>query len=102
MSDGLDETTRIDFGPHQLRGQERRLVREFIHRRFLVNEPAETLRDTTPLQTSAIIDSLGMLELGEFLFDHFGARPSSADHLDTVDDIMRWLAWRSPAAAKEP
>jgi len=66
-------------------------VREFVARHYLPDEPAESITDTTPLVTSGIIDSIGMLGLVDFIeirYDiEFMPREIDVYNLDTVKRI---------------
>jgi len=71
----------------------RTLVREFLLSRVLQGEDPGALADATPLVTSGILDSISTMKLASFLEEHFkielSAHELSADHLNTVADIVR-------------
>jgi len=66
-------------------------VREFVARHYLPDEPAESIEDSTPLVTSGIIDSIGMLGLVDFIESlysiEFMPREIDVHALDTVERI---------------
>jgi acyl carrier protein len=66
-------------------------LRAFILARFLPGELPANLRDTTPLQTSGILDSLALLELVSFIKDEFGVEldvyDMSAERFDSLADM---------------
>jgi acyl carrier protein len=71
----------------------RDVVRQFILDEFLPGEPPELLTDDTKLVTGGILDSIATMKLAVFLEEQFHvqlqAHEMSADHLDTVADIVR-------------
>ena len=68
-------------------------VKTFILEEFLPGTPPSELGETTPLISSAILDSLATLRLVAFLEENFGieleAHEASVDNLDTLADIER-------------
>ena len=70
-------------------------LRRFIESRF---EPGGRLQDETPLLTSTIIDSFGLVELLGFIEAGSGIkiRPTEVtlEHFDSVDRIMAFLGSR--------
>jgi acyl carrier protein len=73
-------------------------VKQYILERHLPGEPAEQLKDDTPLQTSGILDSLAVLELAAFIGEQFGVELSFADttveRFDRIDQIATMIARR--------
>ncbi len=57
-------------------------IRAFILSRFLPGEPAENLTPETPLLTGGIIDSLGVLDLVQFLEERFQIKVRPYDMSD--------------------
>lgn len=49
-----------------------RSLKEFILAEFLPGEPEENLRDSTPLISGAIMDSIGVMKLVLFIDQKFG------------------------------
>jgi len=53
------------------------------------------LRDDTPLRTSGLVDSMGMLRIVSFLEKKFGievgAYEASIDNFDRIDDIAAFV-----------
>lgn len=70
-----------------------RTVRDFVLEEFLPGEGPEALEDATRLMTSGIVDSIGTIKLVSFLEERYGvyfeAHELSADHLDSVEAIVR-------------
>ena len=68
-------------------------VREFILSEFLPGEDPSELADTTPLMTSAVLDSIATLKLAAFLEERFGISLEAHDltvaNLDAIRDIVR-------------
>ena len=71
----------------------RDIVKRHILDEFLPGESPELLTDTTPLVTGGILDSIATLKLAAFLESRFNiqlqAHEMSADHLNTVADIVK-------------
>ena len=67
-------------------------VKEYILEQFLPGEDPAALTDTTPLVTTAILDSLATVQLVSFLEERFGvqiqAHEASVDHLNTIASIV--------------
>jgi len=68
-------------------------IRQFILAHHLPGERPENLADTTPLQTSGILDSLAVLGLATFLERRCGVEfttfDTTPDQFDTIADIAR-------------
>jgi acyl carrier protein len=71
------------------------LVREFVQRRFPSPSTAAIDRQT-PLFSSGLVDSFGVLELIAFLEDTFGITIDTARHdllefdtIEKIDDVIR-------------
>ncbi|HEY0308318.1 MAG TPA: acyl carrier protein [Acidobacteriaceae bacterium] len=66
-------------------------IRAYIAENFLHGSPAADFTDATPLITSGIVDSLGMISLVDFLESNFGIeflpREIDVDSLDTIEHI---------------
>ena len=73
-------------------------IRQFILTKYLAGEPAEQLKDDTPLQTSGILDSLGTLELAAYLEEQYSVEltvaDTSAERFDRIVDIASTVASR--------
>lgn len=80
-------------------------VRQYILDRHLAGEPAEQLKDDTPLQTSGILDSLAVLELAAFVGEQFGIELSYADttveRFDRLEQIAALVARRRLEAERK-
>jgi acyl carrier protein len=68
-------------------------VRQFLLEQFLPGEDPAQLTNSTPLVTGGILDSIATMQLVAFLEKTFDielqAHETSADHLNTVADIVR-------------
>lgn len=66
-------------------------IRAFILGEFLQGEPADSLKDDTPLRTGGILDSMATLKLVDFVEDTFGveldAHDTGIENFDRIDDI---------------
>jgi acyl carrier protein len=73
-------------------------IRQHILDRYLAGEPADQLRDDTPLQTSGILDSLAVLDLAAFIDEQFGVELSygdtTVDRFDRLEQIAALVARR--------
>lgn len=74
-----------------MREQIRQAIRTFILEKFLPGEDSNELKDSTPLITGGILDSLATLKLVAYLEDEFkitfAAHDTDRDNFDTVTDI---------------
>lgn len=81
--------SETDVGP----GQIRNVVREYLLTEFLPGENPDELKDSTPLITGGILDSIGTVKLVSHLEQQFDVRfesfDISVDYLDTVDLIVQ-------------
>ena len=66
-------------------------LRTYLLENFLRGEHASNLKDDTPLRTSGIIDSLGILQLVTFVEDTFGieleAHETGVENFDRIEDL---------------
>lgn len=71
-------------------------IRGFLLSTSLAGEPAESLRDSTPLQTSGVLDSMAVLGLAGFIERQYGVAldvyDMSAERFDRIDDIAALVA----------
>jgi acyl carrier protein len=71
-------------------------IHDFVMTTYLPGEPADSLRTSTPLQTSGILDSMAVLTLVAFLEREFSVEldvfDTSADRFDRIDDIATLVA----------
>jgi acyl carrier protein len=76
-------------------------VRQFILEQFLPGENPSQLANDTPLLTGGILDSIATLQLVAHLEKTFNielqAHETSADHLNTVNDIVRLVESKQSA-----
>jgi len=67
-------------------------VKSYILEQFLPGENPDALKETTPLISGGILDSISTIKLVSFLEEQykieFDAHEINADHLDTVGDIV--------------
>jgi len=66
-------------------------LRTYILSAFLPGDSPENLKDDTPLRTSGLIDSMGLLRLVGFVESQYGieikAYDTSIENFDTIDAI---------------
>jgi acyl carrier protein len=78
-------------------------LRKFIADNFYVSEPGE-LDDETPLVTSGIVDSTGMLEVIAFLEGDLGIRvgddETTPDNLGSIARIAAFVERKRAGAAR--
>ena len=79
-------------------------LREFILANALPGESSENLRDTTPLQSSGILDSLAVLTLATFIKQRFGVEldvyETGIEQFDCIEDIAALIVRRQAAAVR--
>ncbi len=80
------------------------ILHQYIHASFLKGEQARNLQYNTPLLSSGIIDSIGVLELINFIESsfiiEFKPRELDRDRLETIDRIHE--AIKKKLDAKNP
>ena len=73
-------------------------IRSFVLANYLPGESPENLTDTTPLQSSGILDSLAVLGLASFIKDEFGVElgvhDTTMERFDRIEEIARTIATR--------
>ena len=76
-------------------GEIHETVKQYLLDEFLPGEDPNALTDTTPLMTGGILDSISTMKLVMFLEDRYGvefqAHEISAEHLDTLADIVSFV-----------
>lgn len=74
-------------------------IKSFIMSEFLPDEDPTQLKDTTPLLTTGVLDSIATLKLVLFLEKHFSitmeAHEADAEHLDTIELIAKFVRSKS-------
>jgi acyl carrier protein len=69
------------------------VVKEFILSEFLPDEAPDALTDTTPLQTTGILDSIATLRLVGFLESRFNIsippHEMNVDHLNSIANVAQ-------------
>lgn len=77
-------------------------IKSYILDEFLPGEDPAHLQDSTPLITSAVLDSLATLRLVAFLEQQFRvkihAHEASVDHLNTLSEIAELVNSKLAAA----
>lgn len=72
---------------------EEAIIKQYILTEFLPGEDPSALDNSTPLVTSAILDSIATLKLVSFLEETFSislaAHETDPEHLNTVERIAR-------------
>jgi acyl carrier protein len=70
-------------------------IRQYVLTEFLPGEKASNLHDDTPLRTSGIIDSTGLLRLIDFIEGRFNiqveAYEAGVDNFDRIQDIASFI-----------
>ena len=68
-------------------------IKAYLLKEFLPGDDPSALTDSTPLITTAILDSIAVLKLVTYLESQFKitleAHETDAEHLNTVTDIAR-------------
>lgn len=76
--------------------QIRQSLRDFLEESFLGMRPGVVIEDATPLLTTGIVDSLGVLELLSFIEGTFGVTVDDHEvvntNLGTLDALVRFVA----------
>ena len=77
-------------------------LREFVVENFLFGQENFEFSDDNSLMGKGIIDSTGVLELVAFIQESFGIQVDDRDlipeNLDSISNVMRFLATKEPAA----
>lgn len=75
-------------------------VREFIEREFLYMRPGVVLADDDSLMKKGVVDSMGVLEVMQFLADTFGVTPADDEiteaNLGSLRATARFVHARLP------
>jgi acyl carrier protein len=70
-------------------------IRQYILTEFLPGEKASNLHDDTPLRTSGIIDSTGLLRLIDFIEGRFNiqveAFEAGVENFDQIQEIAAFI-----------
>lgn len=70
-------------------------IRQYILTEFLPGEKASNLHDDTPLRTSGIIDSIGLLRLIDFIERRYSiqveAYEAGVENFDQIQDIASFI-----------
>jgi acyl carrier protein len=77
-------------------------IRQFLCE-LLPGGASPNLLDDTPLRTSGIVDSMGMLQLVSFIEENFGveveAEEASLQNFDRIEDIAAFVQKKQPVLA---
>lgn len=80
----------------------RATLREFISENFLYMRPSFQLGDDDPLLERGVVDSMGVMEVLQYLEDHFGVKPNddeiTEENLNSVNAITRYVARKYSAS----
>ena len=70
-------------------------IRTFITDNFLLGQDADSLRNDTSLTRGGVIDSVGVVELMQFLETGYAItiadEEAVPENIDTIDNIVRYL-----------
>jgi len=87
----------------QIADQVKEEIRQYILTVFLPGEKASNLSDDTPLRTSGIIDSVGLLRLIDFIEERYSiqvdAHEAGVDNFDRIGDIASFIQKKRSADA---
>ncbi len=77
-------------------------IRQFLSE-LLPEGKSANLHDDTPLRTSGLVDSMGMLRIVSFLEEKYGievdAYEASVENFDRIDDIAAFVQRKRAAKA---
>lgn len=78
-------------------------IRQYVLNEFLPGEKASNLHDDTPLRTSGIIDSTGLLRLIDFIEGRFNiqveAYEAGVENFDRIQDIASFIQKKQKTGA---
>ena len=70
-------------------------IRQYVLNEFLPGEKSSNLHDDTPLRSSSIIDSVGLLRMIEFLENRYTiqveAHEAGIENFDRIEDIATFI-----------
>ncbi len=76
-------------------GNAKEEIRQYILSQFLPGERSANLQDDTPLLTSGIVDSVGMLRMIGFIEQRFGfevdAHDATVENFERIQDIAAFI-----------
>jgi acyl carrier protein len=79
-------------------------LRAYIVSEFLPGESLGNLKDDTPLRTSGVLDSMGLLRLVSFVESQYAieleAHETSIENFDTIDAIANLIETKIAGEAK--
>jgi acyl carrier protein len=95
---------RVAEGRGRMEDRVKTELREFITSSFLFGDSSRQVDDDVSLIESGIVDSTGILELIEFLEEHYGINVTETetvpDNLGSIANLTRFVV--SKAAAGQP
>jgi acyl carrier protein len=78
-------------------------IRQYILTEFLPGEKASNLRDDTGLRTGGIIDSVGLLQMIDFIEERYKiqieAHEAGVENFDRIEDIANFIETKRGAKA---
>jgi len=79
-------------------------LRAYIVSEFLPGESLGNLKDDTPLRTSGVLDSMGLLKLVSFVESQYGieleAHETSIENFDTIEAIASLIERKTAGETK--
>jgi acyl carrier protein len=80
-----------DQGADQIKEE----IRQYVLNEFLPGEKASNLGDDTPLRTSGIVDSVGLLRLIDFVEERYkiqvDAHEAGVENFDRIEDMAAFI-----------
>jgi acyl carrier protein len=87
----------------QVADQIKEEIRQYVLNEFLPGEKASNLSDETPLRTSGIVDSVGLLRMIDFIEDRYkiqvDAYEAGVENFDRIEDIASFIQRKRRAGA---
>jgi acyl carrier protein len=87
----------------QVADQIKEEIRRYVLSEFLPGEKASNLGDDTPLRTSGIVDSVGLLRLIDFVEERYriqvDAHEAGVENFDRIEDIASFIKKKRQAGA---
>ena len=87
----------------QVADQIKEEIRQYVLHEFLPGEKASNLSDETPLRSSGIVDSVGLLRMIDFIEDRYkiqvDAYEAGVENFDRIEDIASFIQKKRGAGA---
>jgi acyl carrier protein len=78
-------------------------IREFLHENFLYMRPNFVLNDQDRLLEKGVVDSMGILEVLQFIDDEFGVQPVDSEiseaNLGSIEALAKFVASKQQSSA---